>query len=341
MFPELFRVPFVNVTIKSFGVMMVIGFSLALMLMRRLLRRDGQNTDHITNIALYSLVFGVIGSRVFYVVHHYSQFRGDFFSVFAVWSGGLEYLGGVMLVIPVALGYMFLKKLPVRLYLDILSIGLMLGLSFGRIGCFLVGDCFGTPTECPLGIRFPYNSQPYQSQVFPNPHRNRHKPQLDLPAEYFNLPSEGPSGWKTAAEENKFYGNLKPRDELTEQQLHEVTRGKYRMLPIHPVQLYSSANALLLCGTLLWFRRKIGHKKNGVTFGLMFVFYGTMRFLIEYIRDGNPFEYGWLAIYKGGTVSQNIGIYMVIIGTVTMILCARAKTKPQLNIQSDDGRDKG
>ena len=63
------------------------------------------------------------------------------------------------------------------------------------------------------------------------------------------------------------------------------------------------------------------------TFGLMFVLYGTTRFFIEFIRDGNPFEYGWWAIYKGGTVSQNLGIYMVIIGVTTMVLCFRAKTK--------------
>ena len=327
MFPELFELPFVNVTIKSFGVMMVIGFLLAVFLMRRLMRRDGENPDHITNVALCCLIFGVIGSRIFYVVHHYSQFKGDFFSVFAVWNGGLEYLGGVMLAMLVVLGYLYFRRLPVLSYLDVLSIGLMLGLSFGRIGCFLVGDCFGGPTNCPIAIRFPYNSQSYQSQVYPDPKRNRCKPHLELPAEYFALHGEGYTGWETATEENKFHARLKTPEELTEQQLYEVIRGKYRMLPVHPSQLYSSANALILCTILLLFRRKIGHKKPGATFGLMFVLYGTTRFLIEFIRDGNPFEYGWWAIYKGGTVSQNIGVYMVIIGAITMVLCTLAKAK--------------
>jgi len=41
-------------------------------------------------------------------------------------------------------------------------------------------------------------------------------------------------------------------------------------------------------------------------------------FVVEYLRDDNPFEYAWWAIYRGGTVSQNIGIYMVIFGLVLM-----------------------
>ncbi len=99
------------------------------------------------------------------------------------------------------------------------------------------------------------------------------------------------------------------------------------MKAVHPTQLYSSANALLLCGVLLCSRRKFGRKKPGTTFSLMFVLYGTMRFLIEFIRDDNPFEYAWWAIYKGGTVSQNIGIYMVIIGLVlfTVFILKEAK----------------
>jgi len=65
--------------------------------------------------------------------------------------------------------------------------------------------------------------------------------------------------------------------------------------------------------------------KPGSTFGLMFVLYGIFRFFVEFFRDDNPFEYGWWAIYKGGTISQNLAIYMVIFGTVLMAAFARMK----------------
>ena len=38
------------------------------------------------------------------------------------------------------------------------------------------------------------------------------------------------------------------------------------------------------------------------------------------MRDDNPFEYGWWMIYKGGTISQNLSIYMLIFGVVLMLI---------------------
>ncbi|OHB79080.1 MAG: hypothetical protein A2Z25_22755 [Planctomycetes bacterium RBG_16_55_9] len=56
----------------------------------------------------------------------------------------------------------------------------------------------------------------------------------------------------------------------------------------------------------------------GQTFALAFILYGVTRFFIEFIRDDNPFEYAWWAVYKGGTVSQNLSIYLVALGVVLM-----------------------
>ena len=67
--------------------------------------------------------------------------------------------------------------------------------------------------------------------------------------------------------------------------------------------------------------------KPGSTFALMFILYGITRFCIESLRDDNPFEYAWWAIYKGGTVSQNLGIYMTIFGLALMAIFAKMKTK--------------
>jgi len=59
----------------------------------------------------------------------------------------------------------------------------------------------------------------------------------------------------------------------------------------------------------------------------MFVLYGIARILLEFVRDDNPFEHAWWAIYKGGTVSQNLGIYMVIFGFVLMLIFQKLKFK--------------
>jgi phosphatidylglycerol:prolipoprotein diacylglycerol transferase len=199
----------------------------------------------------------------------------------------------------------------------------MAALVFGRIGCFLNGCCFGKPTDSPCAVRFPYDSYPYNSQVNPDLKRNRTEPHLKLPVYYFTFKDD--SG----------YGNLKPFHELTTKQQSEVLEGKYRCLPIHPTQLYTSASAALICLILYLFWRRSQKSagkfltRDGSTFSLMLILYGIMRFIIEDLRDDNPFEYAWWAVYKGGTVSQNLGIYMVILGAALILIFNKFKPKTQ------------
>ena len=125
MHPELFRIPFTELTVKSYGVMMVCGFIAAIYIIRKLSRDMGENSEHITTAALYSLMAGVAGARIFYVIHYWQDFRGRaIISAFAVWDGGLELLGGVLLAVLVIGVYLRVNKLPVRRYLDILGVGL-------------------------------------------------------------------------------------------------------------------------------------------------------------------------------------------------------------------------
>ncbi len=321
MFPELFEIPFVHLTIKSYGLMMVIGFLACVWLITRLSRDFTPNPQYITNAALYSLVGGVIGARLFFVVHYFDKFRSNPIEIFAIWQGGLELAGGVIAAIIVILFYLLYHKLPIRRYLDVLAIGLMLILVFGRIGCFLNGCCYGKPTELPWGVRFPYNSFAYISQINADPERNRKEPQLLLPRDEY-LDYLGTNG--------KWYP--KHLEDLTVKQKIEVTEGKYRCLPVHPTQLYSSGMAAFWCLVLyLFWRRakKAGLSGNsgkfftkpGYTFALMFIVYGITRFLMEFLRDDNPFE------FDGLTISQNIGIAMVVLGVILMAIFKTMKVQ--------------
>ncbi len=323
MYPELFEIPFVNLTIKSYGLMMVIGFLVAIFVIRSLSRDITASPQMITNAALYSLIAGVVGARLFYVVHHYSEFQGDWHNIFAIWHGGLELLGGVTFSIAVIIAYLFYHKLPVRRYLDILAMGLMLALAFGRIGCFLNGCCFGKPTELPWAVRFPYHSFSYLSQVYPNPARNRSEPWLKLPSEFFGYLVSN-NDWIEAEQ-----GNLKPYRLLSDKQKDEVKSGAYRALKVHPTQLYSSGNAAMLSLVLfLFWRWGIKAKKEpairkftptpGCTFALMFVLYGITRFLLESLRDDNPFEVDSL------TISQIMGTGLAVLGLILMLVFFRA-----------------
>jgi len=315
MHPELFRIPFTPLTVKSYGLMLVIGFLAAVHIIRRLSKNITPDPQMITNASLYCLISGVIGARLFYVIHYYDSFKDNFIRVFAIWEGGLELLGGVLGAILIIVLYLRYHKLPIRQYLDILLIGLMMTLAFGRIGCFLNGCCFGKPAELPWAVRFPYGSYAYTSQVEPNPLRNRTSPQLKLPSDFFEE------------------GVLKPFNKLSAEQKEAVTTGPYRCLPVHPTELYSSMDAVILTILLylFWKRSQKAQQsqnakifaKPGSTFALMFILYGFVRFFEEFFRDDNPFEYGWWTIYKGGTISQNIAIYMFVFGVILIMVFQR------------------
>lgn len=312
MYPRLFEIPFLHVTVKTYGVMLGIGFLAALWLINRLSKSFSRDTQAVTSAALYCLIAGVVGSRLFYVVLNYEQFRGRPLAMLAVWEGGLVFLGGVIMAVTTLLVFLLYHKLPIRRYLDVLSIGLMLGLAFGRIGCFLIGDCYGKPTDLPWGVRFPYNSFPYISQINADPDRNRPEPYMALPKDEY-LDYLGRDG--------KWYP--KPFEELTEKQKIAVTEGPYRSLPVHPTQLYSSVLAAFWCLVLYLFWRRGRNAelagvpgglftKPGCTFALAFIVYSIGRFFIEFARDDNPIG------FNGLTISQNIGIAMVLFGVLSM-----------------------
>ena len=155
MHPKLFEIPIIHWPIGTYGPMLVVSFLTAIALIRYLSRNFKTDPQHITNAALYALIGGVVGARVFYVIHYYEKYQDNILDVFCTWHGGLELLGGVVVAVSVILIYMVYHKLPIRRYLDILAIGLMAALVFGRIGCFLNGCCFGKPTDSTCAVRFP------------------------------------------------------------------------------------------------------------------------------------------------------------------------------------------
>jgi phosphatidylglycerol:prolipoprotein diacylglycerol transferase len=319
MHSEFFEIPIIHLTIKSYGLMMVVGFLAAVAVIRHLSRPFTRDPQIITNAALYSLIAGVVGARVFFVIHYFDQFRSDPKSVFAIWNGGLELIGGVVMAILVIVLYGRRHKVPIRHYLDVLAIGLAAALVFGRIGCFLNGCCYGKPTDLPWGVRFPYGSFSYRSQIQPDAARHRLQPYVALPKEYFGYTND----------KGDYFSDLKPEKYLTPEQRELVTAGPYRARPVHPTQLYSSAGAALLSLVLygLWRRSQRAETlgrytlltKPGSTFGLMFILYAILRFSLEMIRDDNPFE------FDGLTISQLLCLALAILGIVLAVFFARSQ----------------
>jgi len=334
MLPELFTIPFINISIKSYGFMMVLGFLAALLMAKRRAKKMGVAPQIITDFSIMILLAGVIGARLHYILHRWNYYGSHLREIFDIASGGLEFLGGFILASLVTAAYFHKKRLPVLKMLDIIAPAVMLGLAFGRIGCFLNGCCYGGPSELPWAVRFPVvnthtaagcekkqtlsYSHPYYYQITPDTYRHAGEPpMISLPDEYYGY-TDGQGHWLSDAADlprqpqaQNYYYSLKTPDQLTDSQLAQMRQGSYRMHRIHPTQLYSVANALGICLILNWMFRR--YRFPGQIFGWMLLLYGFMRFWIEAIRVDSPLE------FNGLTISQNMGIAATAAGAILLI----------------------
>jgi len=152
--------------VYGYGLMLVLGFLVSIYVAQRRARRAGEDPERVARVGLLSLVGGIVGSRLAYVIHpqHWERQFADkpLTEMFDVTSGGLIYYGGVILATAMVLGYLLIRRLPIRRYLDMVAVPLMIGLAFGRMGCTLNGCCYGAGCgeHWALGIRFPMFSRP-------------------------------------------------------------------------------------------------------------------------------------------------------------------------------------
>lgn len=162
MSPILFQIPGLNLPIYSYGLMLVIGFLAAVELAKHLARKSNLNPETFVNAGLIALVSGVAGARLSHVLENIGQytdpgrsFAANLWDAVNIRSGGLTFYGGLLLATPILIGYAIKKKLPLLHSMDIIAPCIMLGLAFGRIGCFLNGCCYGAACDLPWAVTFP------------------------------------------------------------------------------------------------------------------------------------------------------------------------------------------
>jgi phosphatidylglycerol:prolipoprotein diacylglycerol transferase len=88
----------------------------------------------------------------------------DCFAWAKLWRGGLAYYGGLILATAYAFYFTRKHKISFLRIADLAAPPILLGLFFGRLGCYLNGCCYGVETKSPFGIRFPIGSGPWRAQ---------------------------------------------------------------------------------------------------------------------------------------------------------------------------------
>ena len=135
-----------------YALIILAGFMAGLLLAASNSEKRGIKKDHVWDIALFGILFGIIGARIYYVLFALDEFKDNWLDIFKLWEGGLAIYGGIIAAITTTVVYCKTKKINVLNALDVACVGLLLGQAIGRWGNFMNCEVYGRPTEAFLGM---------------------------------------------------------------------------------------------------------------------------------------------------------------------------------------------
>jgi phosphatidylglycerol:prolipoprotein diacylglycerol transferase len=147
MIREIFHIG--SFSISPFGVMLVLAFLASYLQLRWGMKRLGIGDEEDASAIVFAAgLGGILGAKVYYAI-----LNGDWRLLFD--RSGLVWYGGFIVGAAGVIWMMRRRRLPAWPMLDAATPALALGYAIGRIGCFLVGDDYGRPTDLPWGVKFP------------------------------------------------------------------------------------------------------------------------------------------------------------------------------------------
>jgi phosphatidylglycerol---prolipoprotein diacylglyceryl transferase len=282
--PVLDRIRFGDTfAISPHGLFIAIGFMTGAWLLGRISYRWNVPAEVINGVVFWSLIGAIIGSRLFYVIAHFSEFD-NVGQMLAIWRGGISLLGGIAGAVIInairvrGQGYRFFQVA------DPVAPALALGIAVGRLGDLIIGDHLGKPTSWLLAWRYEGGT------IAP------------------------PFGCRNEFCSAQFQSDHIETITRAGAQLKQVVGGSTRLLAqgvgVHQTALYD----MLLAGALflfLWFVMMRRPRREGIltlTFGLC---YGLFRLLEDSLRIDKRFF--------GLTGSQWTAITVATICAATLI----------------------
>ncbi len=276
MLPTLLEIG--PLAIHSYGLMIAVGFLVALHLIRRDADKAGIDRNVITDMCFWGLLVAIAGTRVLYIAMFPEEFSwSDPVGWVAIWRGGLVFQGGPPAGI--VFGYFYLKRkgLPVWRTADLILPYLPLGHAFGRLGCFLNGCCYGRTSDLPWAI--PFRRVPWDVS----------QPATGSPV---------------------FLDHLKRFEDihLTDHWSHAV----------HPTQLYEAGALLLIAAVLLLLRAKWRPFNGFTLPAYLFLYGIWRFINEFFRGDHNPVRVGWMTdqqvfslLFAGAALCFLIGLALV------------------------------
>lgn len=250
--------------IRSYGVLVGIGFAVGIVLAWREGRRTGFDGGRLLDLSFWGLVIGIAAARASYVAMNGPAFAqaceaarasastspwslAGCLAPLKFWEGGLVFYGGLGGAVATVLVFARREGWSFGRLADLFAPSAAIGHAIGRLGCLAAGCCFGKPTTAAWGISFPPGSVAHEDLA-------------------------GAAGVEHAS----------------------------ATPPLHPTQLYESLGELGLFAVLLALRRRwktasSARPPAGALFAVYIAGYALLRFSVEMVRGdaGRRFLVTW------------------------------------------------
>jgi prolipoprotein diacylglyceryl transferase len=146
--------------IHFYGLMYVIGITLAVIITRRRWAARGGNPALVADMATWAVPAGIIGARIYFDLTTPADIPHHWWGVFAVWQGGLGVWGGIAGGVLAGAWRVRRSGASVTLFMDAVAPALLVAQAVGRVGNYFNQELFGGPTSLPWGLQIDVQFRP-------------------------------------------------------------------------------------------------------------------------------------------------------------------------------------
>ena len=146
--------------IHYYGLMYVIGITLAILITQRRWQRMGGDAGLVGDVALWAVPAGIIGGRIYFDITTPQYIPHHWYGIFAVWNGGLGIWGGIACGAAAGIWRVRRAHANAGAFADAVAPALLVAQAIGRVGNYFNKELFGRPTSLPWGLYIPPGSRP-------------------------------------------------------------------------------------------------------------------------------------------------------------------------------------
>lgn len=143
------------VRVTLFGLTVALAILAGSSVLQRRYRAAGGDPDLVDRVLLPAIAAGFVGARLGYILTHTGRYEGRWWSVFAVWEGGLALFGGLTIGTLTAIALVRRFDGDLGVFAGAAAIAIPLAQALGRPADYFSQELYGTPSTLPWAVEVP------------------------------------------------------------------------------------------------------------------------------------------------------------------------------------------